>query len=97
MRSTSRSLRRHARTVLKGTTLLAGLGAAFMAVAPAYAEDATLGFLSACPEMQVRRDGVAAPDDDQPEQEARDRRENHDDGGGKGDNSDKQQQGDARN
>ncbi|HWD25898.1 MAG TPA: TonB-dependent receptor [Rhizomicrobium sp.] len=40
MRSTSRSLRHHARTVLKGTTLLAGLGAAFMAVAPAYAADA---------------------------------------------------------
>jgi TonB-dependent receptor len=39
MRSNSRSLRHHARAVLKGTTLLAGLGAVFVATAPAFAAD----------------------------------------------------------
>ena len=40
MRSNFRSLNNRAKSVLRGTTLLAGIGAAFMAVAPAYAADA---------------------------------------------------------
>ena len=40
MRSNFRSLNNRAKSVLRGTTLLAGIGAAFIAVAPAYAADA---------------------------------------------------------
>ncbi len=40
MRPTFRSLNDNAKAVLRGTTLLAGLGAAFAATAPAYAADA---------------------------------------------------------
>ncbi len=40
MRPTFRILNNRAKSVLRGTTLLAGIGAAFVAVAPAYAADA---------------------------------------------------------
>ena len=40
MRSNFRSMNNRAKSVLRGTTLLAGIGAAFIAVAPAYAADA---------------------------------------------------------
>ena len=40
MRSTFRSMNGRAKAALKGTTLLAGVGAALLAIAPAYAADA---------------------------------------------------------
>ena len=43
MRSNFRILNNRAKSVLRGTTLLAGVGAAFIAVAPAYAADADNG------------------------------------------------------